>query len=127
MLNERNPINSYYCVFVRTFLLHFITVPEQFRLRLYDKLRFRFGFHTAKSYGSGSTTLESTVDQLNWSNKNYDLLLFTNSRHMTLHRKLVLRSDGINFFFSDLKSTIKSSKYRIHATPRTTLNSDSGA
>ncbi len=55
---------------------HFITVPDP----TFDKLRFRFRFHTAKSYGSygsdsGSKTLRTVILSIpNWDSQQDELL-----------------------------------------------------
>jgi hypothetical protein len=68
MLNEGNDIHHFYCVFVRTFVIPFYygsgtIISYGSGSNFLTKLRFRFRFHTAKSYGSygsdsGSTTLK---------------------------------------------------------------------
>ncbi len=58
MKNEGNQIHNFiYCVFVRTFVIGTILL----RLRTRNMSRFRLRFHTAKSYGSGSTTMPGGV------------------------------------------------------------------
>ncbi len=75
VLNEGNQIHKFIlCVcenFCDSILIWFRNI-KKLRFRLFDKLLFRFLFHTAKSYGSyGSGSGSTTLQEINVKSTEY--------------------------------------------------------